>query len=187
MRRCLAKNPDERWQTAGDVVRELKQVFDGMVQTRTQAPPTDAVPRARHAWKWVAGILIAALSGFGAWVMAGGPQRWAMRTPSDQIRSVAVLPLENLSGDPEQEYFADGMTEQLIADLATIGRLRVISRASVMHYKQARKPVPTIARELQVDAIVEGSIVRAGDRVRIIAKLDHGSHGRSHLDAEFRG
>ena len=155
VRRCLAKNPDERWRTAGDLVRELKQVFDGMGETRTQAPPADAVSRPRHAWKWVAGILIAALSGFGAWVMAGGPQRWAMRTPSDQIRSIAVLPLENLSGDPEQEYFADGMTEQLIADLATIGRLRVISRASVMHYKKAPKAVPTIARELQVDAIVK--------------------------------
>ena len=69
------------------------------------------------------------------------------------------------------------MTEQLIADLATIGGLRVISRTSVMHYKQARKPVPTIARELQVDAIVEGSIVRAGDRVRITAKLIRGATG----------
>ena len=72
VRRCLAKNPDERWQTASDLVRELKQVFDGVIR-RTQAPPTDAIPRARHAWKWVAGILIAALSGFGAWVTAGGP------------------------------------------------------------------------------------------------------------------
>ena len=179
VRRCLAKNPDERWRTAGDLVRELKQVFDGMVETRPQAPPMGAVPRARHAWKWVAAILIAALSGVGAWVMADGPQRWAMRTPSDQIRSVAVLPLENLSGDPEQEYFADGMTEQLIADLATIGRLRVISRASVMHYKQTRKAVPTIARELRVDAIVTGSIVRAGARVRIIAKLIRGAPEKS--------
>ena len=94
VRRCLAKNPDERWPTAGDLVRELKQVFDGVVETRPQVPPTDAIPRARQAWKWVAGILIAALSGFGAWVTTGGSQRWAMRTPSDQIRSVAVLPLD---------------------------------------------------------------------------------------------
>jgi len=187
VRRCLAKNRDERWRTAGDLVRELKRVFDGLVETRTQAPPIGAVPGARHAWKWVAAILIAALSGVGAWVMAGGPQRWAVRTSSDQIRSVAVLPLENLSGDPEQEYFADGMTEQLIADLATIGRLRVISRASVMHYKQARKTVPTIARELQVDAIVTGSIVRAGARVRIIAKLIRGGTGEVIWTQSFDG
>ena len=77
-----------------------------------------------------------------------------------------MLPFENLSGDPEQEYFADGMTEQLIADLAKIGGLRVISRTSVMHYRTARKAVPTIARELQVDAIIEGSVVRAGDKVQ---------------------
>ncbi len=187
VRRCLAKNPDERWRTAGDLVRELKQVFDGVVGTRTRVPPTEAIPRARHAWKWVAGILIAALSAFGAWVTAGGSQRWTMRTPSDQIRSVAVLPLENLSGDPEQEYFADGMTEHLIADLATIGRLRVISRASVMHYKQAQKAVPTIARELRVDAIVKGSIVRAGARVRIVAKLITGVTGEVIWTQSFDG
>ena len=78
------------------------------------------------------------------------------------------------------------MTEQLIADLARIGGLRVISRTSVMQYRTARKPVPTIVRELQVDAIIEGSVVRAGDSVRITAKLIRGAHGRSHLGAELR-
>jgi TolB-like protein/Flp pilus assembly protein TadD len=87
------------------------------------------------------------------------------------IRSVAVLPLENLSGAPEQEYFADGLTESLITALAKIGGLRVISRTSIMQYKHAPKTLPQIARELSVDAIVEGSVRRDGDRVRITAEL----------------
>ena len=87
------------------------------------------------------------------------------------IRSVAVLPLENLSGDASQEYFADGMTDQLIATLGQISALRVISRTSVMGYKGARKPLPQIARELNVDAVIEGSIMRSGGRVRITAQL----------------
>ena len=87
------------------------------------------------------------------------------------IRSVAVLPLENLSGAPDQEYFADGLTESLITALAKIPGLRVISRTSIMQYKHAQKTLPQIARELSVDAIVEGSVRRDGDRVRITAEL----------------
>ncbi|HKZ53061.1 MAG TPA: tetratricopeptide repeat protein, partial [Candidatus Acidoferrales bacterium] len=85
--------------------------------------------------------------------------------------SLAVLPLENLSGDPEQEYFVDGMHEELIATLGKIGALKVISRTSVMQYKQQRKPLPEIARELGVDAVIEGSVRRAGDQVRITVQL----------------
>jgi len=96
----------------------------------------------------------------------------AVAEPSPgRIRSVAVLPLENLSGDPEQEYFADGLTESLISSLARISALRVISRTTTMHYKKARRPLPEIARELQVDGIVEGTVLRSGDRVRISAQL----------------
>ena len=80
------------------------------------------------------------------------------------IRSLAVLPLENLSGDPEQEYFVDGMTDALIADLAKIGALRVISRTSAMRYKETEKPLPEIARELNVDAVVEGADLSVGSR-----------------------
>lgn len=87
------------------------------------------------------------------------------------IRSLAVLPLENLSGDASQNYFADGMTDELITDLAQISALRVISRTSVMVYKGARKPLPQIARELNVDAVVEGTVLRSGDQVRITAQL----------------
>ena len=90
-----------------------------------------------------------------------------------RIRSLAVLPLENLSPNPEEEYFADGMTDALITTLAQIGVLRVISRTSVMRYKGARKPLPEIARELSVDAVMEGTVVRSGNRVRISAQLIH--------------
>src|SRR5437879_64451 len=90
---------------------------------------------------------------------------------ASQLRSLAVLPLENLSRDPEQEYFAEGLTEALITTLAKIGELRVISRTSAMQYKGVHKPLREIARELQVDAIVEGTVLRAGRRVRITAQL----------------
>lgn len=99
------------------------------------------------------------------------------------IRSLAVLPLDNLSGDPSEEFFADGMTDQLITDLAKVGSLRVISRTSVMQYKGAKERLPQIARELNVDAIVEGSVVRSGQRVRVTAQLIQASTDR-HLWAE---
>ena len=87
------------------------------------------------------------------------------------IRSIVVLPLENLSGDASQEYFADGMTDALITDLAQVSSLRVISRTSAMHYKGSHQALPAIARELNVDAVVEGTVIRSGDRVRITAQL----------------
>ncbi|MBZ5515569.1 MAG: winged helix-turn-helix domain-containing protein, partial [Acidobacteriia bacterium] len=91
--------------------------------------------------------------------------------PLQKIESIAVLPLENLSRDPEQEYFADGLTDALITDLGKVATLRVISRTSVMHYKGAKKPLPEIARELDVDAVVEGTVQRSGNQVRITAQL----------------
>src|SRR5262249_31608721 len=87
------------------------------------------------------------------------------------IQSAAVLPLENLSGDPSQEYFADGMTDALITELSQIRKLRVISRTSVMQYKRTQKTLDQIAQELNVDAIIEGTVQRSGNRVRISAKL----------------
>jgi len=97
------------------------------------------------------------------------PVREAAGEPD--IHSIAVLPLANLSADPAQEYFTDGLTEELITELAKISRLRVISRSSVMHFKETRKTVPEIARELNVDAVVEGAVSRDGNRVRISAQL----------------
>src|SRR5712664_2627602 len=102
---------------------------------------------------------------------------------ASQMRSLAVLPLENLSRDPEQEYFAEGLTEALITTLAKIGEMRVVSRTSIMMYKGVRKPLREIARELEVDAIVEGTVLRAGDRVRITAQLIDAAK-ETHLWAE---
>jgi TolB-like protein/DNA-binding winged helix-turn-helix (wHTH) protein len=89
----------------------------------------------------------------------------------DPIRSIAVLPLANLSNDPAQEYFADGMTDELITDLAQVTELKVVSKTSIMQYKGTRKPLPQIGHELGVDAVVEGSVLRSGGRVRITAQL----------------
>ena len=162
--RCLAKNPQERWQAASDVMRELTDVAESIAQARRRSS-------IGAAWKRVAAVLVAFI-GLAVWVTGG---RWHAAPPP--IRSVAVLPLENLSGDPEQEYFADGMTEQLIADLARIKTLRVISYMSVMEYRNERKPVAAVVRELGVDAIIEGSVVHVGNTVRITARLIRGSTG----------
>jgi TolB-like protein/class 3 adenylate cyclase len=111
--------------------------------------------------------------------------------PPTQIRSLAVLPLENLSGDPEQEYFAAGMTEAMIMDLARISSLRVISRTSVLRYRETDKSIPEIARELDVDAVLEGTVARERDRVRIAVQLidarsDHHLWAESY-DRDLRG
>lgn len=101
---------------------------------------------------------------------SSAPARTVARSREGGV-SLAVLPFVNLSGDPEQDHFTDGMTEAIITDFAKIRALRVISRTSVMPYKGARKPLPDIARELGVDAVVEGSVARAGGRVRVTAQL----------------
>ena len=109
---------------------------------------------------------------------------YTTRTPAPAaISSIMVLPLENLSGDPQQEYFADGMTDALIGDLAKIGRLHVISRTSSMHYKGTKKSLREIAKEISVDAVVEGTVQRSGDRVVIRAQLIHAATDR-HLWVE---
>jgi TolB-like protein/DNA-binding winged helix-turn-helix (wHTH) protein/Flp pilus assembly protein TadD len=110
-------------------------------------------------------VLVLLIASFAFWKLRSGSG------PSPVIRSLAVLPLESLSSDASQDYFADGMTDELISDLGQISALRVISRTSVMAYKRARKPLPQIARELNVDAVVEGTVLRSGDQVRITAQL----------------
>jgi len=117
------------------------------------------------AWKISVPVLFILIATLATWKF-----HFSTR-PSASIRSLAVLPLESLSADASQDYFADGMTDELIADLGQISALRVISRTSVMPYKRARKSLPQIARELNVDAIVEGTVLRSGDRVRITAQL----------------
>src|SRR5450755_1165323 len=102
----------------------------------------------------------------------------AAESRSPRIDSLVVLPLDNHSGDPAQEYFSDGMTEELITAISRISSLRVISRTSAMMYKGARKSLPEIAKELHVDAVVEGSVARSGDKVRITAQLIYARQDR---------
>ncbi len=113
---------------------------------------------------------------------AGGAREW-LQSRTTPIRSIAVLPLENLSGDPEQEYFADGMTDELITTLARLGNVRVVSRTSVMRFKKTKKPVLEVGRELNVDGVVEGTVERSGQRVRIRVQLIQASSDR-HLWAQ---
>ena len=103
---------------------------------------------------------------------------YTKENPQPAVSSILVLPLENLSGDSAEEYFADGMTDALIGDLAKIGGLHVISRTSSMHYKGTRKSLPEIAKEIKVDAVVEGTVQRSGDRVVIRAQLIHAATDR---------
>lgn len=129
--------------------------------------------RRNPAWYvWRVGLPLAALL---AVLMGLNLDGWRHRLlgpgVSPRIRSLVVLPLENLSNDPAQEYFAEGMTDALTSDLAQFNTLRVISRTSAIHYRGARKTLPEIAKELNVDAVVEGAVVRSGDRVRISAQL----------------
>jgi TolB-like protein/DNA-binding winged helix-turn-helix (wHTH) protein/Flp pilus assembly protein TadD len=118
-----------------------------------------------QAWKVSVFVMVLLVAAFVA------SKHYFPNRPSPVIRSLAVLPLESLSSDASQDYFADGMTDELITDLGQISALRVISRTSVMGYKHARKPLPQIARELNVDAVVEGTVLQVGNRVRITAQL----------------
>lgn len=148
--------------------------------TEAQAsPPTSSAAASRRIGRKRMAVLVGSalmallLIVLVARTMRGG---WARRAPaSGSIHSIAVLPLQNLSSDPALEYFSDGLTDALITDLAQMGSLKVISRTSSMQYKQTRESLPEIARELNVDGIVEGTVQRSGDRVRITAQLVEGS------------
>jgi TolB-like protein/DNA-binding winged helix-turn-helix (wHTH) protein/Tfp pilus assembly protein PilF len=158
--------------------------FLATVQRVLQAEPvqlTDPSSVSRRGLTWnpvrLAALGLAALA---ASVMLAGALgfdfrqvfRRSLAEPNGtRIRSIVVLPLENLSRDPDQEYFADGMTDALITDLAKVSSLRVISRTSAMRYRATKKSLSEIAREVGVDAVVEGTVMRAGDRVRISAQL----------------
>ncbi len=132
--------------------------------------------QGRKVWRWAAvGLgVAAALAAVLVGLNVGGARERLFGRAAPKIESLAVLPLENLSHDPEQEYFADGMTGALIAELSKIRALKVISRTSVMQYKGAKKPLPQIARELNVDGVIEGTVQREGDQVRISVQLIHG-------------
>ena len=143
-----------------------------------------AGPKAHPRSFWMGALVVAIILAILIGLNIGGlrDQIFA-RHSARQIRSIAVLPLVNLSGDSEQEYFADGMTDQLTTDLGKIGALRVISRTSVMQYKGTKKPLTEIGRELGVDAVVEGTVARAGNHIRITTNLVQTSPEK-HLWAE---
>ena len=126
-----------------------------------------------------AALLICSAAAYGWWRF----HEHVARAAEAPIRSIAVLPFDNFSGDPSRDYFADGMTDELITDLAQLKSLRVTSRSSVMRYKGARKPMEQIRQELHVDAVVEGSVVRSGDSIRVDAQLIETSDDR-HLWAQ---
>ena len=175
IQRLLAKNPGDRCASAAEVRADLAALAGAREEVAHQ--------KARAGggidwWKRPAGGLALLSIGMAALVLAGvGFLRPGSRLPPvavapGLIRSIAVLPLDNYSGDSNQDYFAEGMTDELTADLATISQLRVISRGSVMQFKgKDRPPTPDIARKLDVDAVVEGSVSRSGDKVRITAQL----------------
>ena len=169
--RCLAREPDRRYQRGGEVYAALETLSPAVAPIAAASP----VPR-RTRWPGLIGAAVVALIAAAVLANVAGLRSRFLdgRSTSDiRIGSIAVLPLENLSGDPEQEYFADGMTEALISNLARIGALKVISRTSAMRYKNTPKSLPEIARDLNVDAVVEGSVQRQGDRIRITAQLIH--------------
>jgi TolB-like protein/DNA-binding winged helix-turn-helix (wHTH) protein len=164
--RFIQTVPRRGYRFLGELQSEKPLIEAGSGQDAATARP----PERRHiVYAGAAGILL--LAGAVALLVlryTGSPHA----TPElRHIESIAVLPLRNLSGDAEQEYFADGMTEALITDLAQISALRVISRTSSMRYKALNTPLPQIAQDLHVDAVVEGSVLRSGGRVRISAQL----------------
>ncbi len=146
------------------------------LQPRSTTVPASIVHGENSHWfrwrlTWIPALAVALFVTITFVFDIGGIRHRIFAPGAPPIHSIAVLPLENLSGDANQEYFADGMTDALITDLAQISSLRVISRTSAMHYKGSHQPLPEIAKELNVDAVVEGSVIRSGDRVRITAQL----------------
>ena len=151
-------------------------------EARVETPLPSSLPSTWRSWKLWLITVIAPLAAVLIIAYAVHKRPFAS-SASMRIQSIAVLPLENLSGDPSQEYFADGMTDALITDLAQIRALRVSSRTSTMRYKGSKKQLPQIAGELRVDAVVEGTVVRSGERVRVDAQLIQASTDR-HLWAK---
>ncbi|HTY43478.1 MAG TPA: protein kinase [Thermoanaerobaculia bacterium] len=181
VRHCLEKDPKARFQSARDVAFALKEAAagreaPGLASAVVAAPAAVAAPaepvRQTRLRLWL-GMGVAAALAAALFVDGGRIVRRIVRGGASpgKIQSLAVLPLDNFSKDPEQDYFADGMTEALTNDLAQIGSLRVISRNSVLDYKGTRKKVSQIGSELDVDGVLEGSVQRAGGRVRISTEL----------------
>jgi serine/threonine-protein kinase len=189
--KCLEKDPDRRYQTTRDLVIDLEAILRKLTGAPAIARPSAHTPAIdSSAFSKAVRLLLAATGSFVVLLvillaLTSGSLRErfpSVATPS-RIQSLAVLPLTNLPRDPDQEYFADGMTEALITDLAQIGGLRVISRTSVMMYKGAQKALPQIGKELNVDAVLVGSVQTSGTRVLVTTQLVHAASDR-HLWAK---
>ena len=176
--KCLEKDPENRYPSAKQLLVDLRRLG-----TSTVHPVPRRRRQLRLAIPLVALAVVVIVTALLLLSVGGLRDQWLGAAPPGQITSLAVLPLDNLSGDPEQEYLVDGLTEALITDLSKIGALSVISRTSAMRYKDTEKSLPEIARELNVDGIVEGSVLRVGDRVRITTQLIHAATDM-HLWAE---
>ena len=161
--KALAKNPGERYHHLDDLAAELKALEKQIEGEKTGERPINLKSWKRKLLPIGGLVILMGLAFLGAILF--------FKEKPKTIDSIAVLPLQNYSHDPEQDYFADGMTEALISELSRIKALRVISRTSAMLYKKSTKPLPEIARELKVDAVLEGSAQRVGDRIRITAQL----------------
>src|SRR6202451_2899470 len=146
-----------------------------------QESATSGRPPSSSKWKISAVVLVLFVTSLSSWKL------YSWYHPSLVVRSLAVLPLESLSSDASQDYFADGMTDELISDLGQISALRVISRTSVMGYKHALKSLPQIAHELNVDAVVEGTVLRSGEQVRITAQLIEASTDKHLWSQSYQG
>jgi eukaryotic-like serine/threonine-protein kinase len=187
--KALEKDREVRYQHAADLRADLKRLKrdteSGRASKNVPLSPTrrgwwPQLLRRRSPWALaLSAILLTALGILVGFNVGGFRDRLAGKPKYASIHSIAVLPLQNLSNDPEQEFLAEGMTEQLITDLSQVSALRVASLQSVMGYRKSNKPLPEIARELNVDALVQGSVQRAGDRVRINAQLIYGPEDKN--------
>jgi TolB-like protein/Tfp pilus assembly protein PilF/predicted Ser/Thr protein kinase len=162
--KALEKDPDKRYQQAEELLDDLKSISAGIVPEEIKARLRKATMRKRKRAILYAG-------GAGLIILMAVLYLSLFTGHAEAIESIAVLPLENLTGDAEQQYFVDGVTDELIGQLGQISGLRVISRTSIMQYKSVKKPLTEIARELNVDAVVEGSVQQVGDSVRIRVQL----------------
>jgi serine/threonine-protein kinase len=171
--KCLEKDPENRYQSAKEVCVDLRRLGIARSSTTIVATtPAGALVRRKPLFLWAgAAVLLASLLAVVFFLPGKWRERLAGRPTIPRVQSLAVLPLENLSHDPEQDYLADGMTDELITDLGQVGSLKVISRTSALHYKGTNKRVPEIASELNVGGVVQGSVLRSGNRVRITVQL----------------
>ena len=181
LRKALGERPDDhqyiitvpgrgyQW-VAGVRERQEQDSEEAHLPTSQARDFRPSVKFSAYRWQILSGFVAIGAGAF-IYVLI---QSYLRTGPHPDIKSIAVLPLENLSGDPAQEYAADGMTEALISSLAQVRALRVVSRTSAMRFKGSKKPLPEIAQELKVDAVMSGSFHQADGRVKVMVQLVHG-------------